>query len=241
MKTRPKIAMAAMRANGKYPATPQSGDRRRGVQTGFTLVELLVVIAILAILASLLFPVLAGAKEKAKQASSLSNLRQLGVATFLYCADFDEQLPQYLNDEEMLLAYDPQVTASAMPTDSAHPLLLKEALRPYCKSEDIWYAAADRSARRAYGGMGLNNLHASYVRRALPQEVLSYELISDYIADHGWPILARLNQLVGSEEGNGVLFLEPVSGQPGSIRSYYSAPVSLVLYEDGRVAPFKLH
>jgi prepilin-type N-terminal cleavage/methylation domain-containing protein/prepilin-type processing-associated H-X9-DG protein len=56
----------------------------------FTLIELLVVIAIIAILAAILFPVFAQAREKARQASCLSNTKQLGNAVMMYCQDFDE-------------------------------------------------------------------------------------------------------------------------------------------------------
>ena len=60
---------------------------------GFTLIELLVVIAIIAILAAILFPVFARAREKAKQSSCLSNVKQLSLAVHMYTMDYDEVMP----------------------------------------------------------------------------------------------------------------------------------------------------
>lgn len=62
-------------------------------RAAFTLIELLVVIAIIAILAAILFPVFARAKEAAKKANCLSNLKQLGTAWTLYLDDYDDRMP----------------------------------------------------------------------------------------------------------------------------------------------------
>ncbi|MEN6347313.1 MAG: DUF1559 domain-containing protein [Armatimonadia bacterium] len=63
---------------------------------GFTLIELLVVIAIIAILAAILFPVFARAREKARQSSCSSNLKQLALGVMMYAQDYDEKLcPRY--------------------------------------------------------------------------------------------------------------------------------------------------
>lgn len=59
----------------------------------FTLIELLVVIAIIVVLAAILFPVFARAREKSRQASCASNLRQLAMGTLMYAEDYDEHLP----------------------------------------------------------------------------------------------------------------------------------------------------
>lgn len=69
----------------------QSHTRRK---TGFTLIELLVVIAIIALLAAILFPVFARARENARRSSCQSNLKQIGLGIMQYTQDFDERMPQ---------------------------------------------------------------------------------------------------------------------------------------------------
>src|SRR5689334_22760555 len=79
---------------------------------GFTLIELLVVIVIISILAAILFPVFATARESARSTSCLSNIKQIGLAVLMYAQDYDERFPIPIYD---MPASDPSFGKRAQP------------------------------------------------------------------------------------------------------------------------------
>ena len=141
----------------------------RDPRRGFTLIELLVVIAIIAILAAILFPVFAKARENARKSSCLSNGRQLGTALMQYCQDYDEILP-YGTFEAPASAYSFQ------------------KLLPYMKNESIFACPSNKSvvtgffadsygpARTLAHGWGVDQYHYPY--RSIYQAPMSLAQIS---------------------------------------------------------------
>jgi prepilin-type N-terminal cleavage/methylation domain-containing protein/prepilin-type processing-associated H-X9-DG protein len=102
-------------------------------RSGFTLIELLVVIAIIAILAAILFPVFAQARNKARQSACLSNTKQIGLALMSYSQDFDEKLVRGWYGDG---GWQP----SANPTPASGPTRYKwmDVVEPYVKNNALY-------------------------------------------------------------------------------------------------------
>ncbi len=123
---------------------------------GFTLIELLVVIAIIAILAAILFPVFAQAREKARSSACLSNAKQLALATLMYVQDYDELFPQsvYSMDTPILL-----------PGTNARVFTVYDAVMPYMKNIDIFVCPSNRPGTDFAAILGPMGLRTSGVFR----------------------------------------------------------------------------
>jgi prepilin-type N-terminal cleavage/methylation domain-containing protein/prepilin-type processing-associated H-X9-DG protein len=111
--------------------SPRTG--REG--SAFTLIELLVVIALIAIIAAILFPVFAQSREKARQASCASNLRQIGLALHQYVQDFDETYPPEI------------VKTPPVNGGSADARPFDRELAPYLKNDGVWACPSDEAVR----------------------------------------------------------------------------------------------
>jgi prepilin-type N-terminal cleavage/methylation domain-containing protein/prepilin-type processing-associated H-X9-DG protein len=96
------------------------------MKRAFTLIELLVVIAIIAILAAILFPVFARAKESAKKTADLSNIKQLSTGLQVYMADYDDTMPQ------------PGWSAVQAPSGGNSCYSWRWGVLPYTKSKDLY-------------------------------------------------------------------------------------------------------
>ncbi|MFO7948278.1 MAG: prepilin-type N-terminal cleavage/methylation domain-containing protein [Armatimonadota bacterium] len=99
-------------------------------RVGFTLIELLVVIAIIAILAAILFPVFARAREKARQSSCLSNVKQIALGALMYAQDYDERMMTIIIRGEFVYS------DGSGGTRTAYGMWYKR-LQPYLKNEQI--------------------------------------------------------------------------------------------------------
>jgi prepilin-type N-terminal cleavage/methylation domain-containing protein len=106
---------------------------RRIFRPAFTLIELLVVIAVIAILAALLFPVFARAREFARRTTCTSNLHQIGTALMMYVQDYDETFPR-CNFSDTRTGFPPNTHFDAL----GKPIFLIDILQPYVRNHQVF-------------------------------------------------------------------------------------------------------
>jgi prepilin-type N-terminal cleavage/methylation domain-containing protein/prepilin-type processing-associated H-X9-DG protein len=138
------------------------------MKRGFTLIELLVVIAIIAILAAILFPVFARAREKARQTSCLSNLKQMGLGEKMYEQDYDERTSAVYED--------PANTGNSDYT-------WIDMIEPYVKNEQIFECPSSEDSYRSWkdghaGCYGGNRMITANDNGAFRAYILAYRKIA---------------------------------------------------------------
>ena len=119
------------------------------MKRGFTLIELLVVIAIIAILAAILFPVFARAREKARQTACLNNVKQMALGFVMYAQDYDETCPGGL-------IYTPTSVPRPYAGGSGTYLFWMDMLYPYVKNKQVFVCPSYSYTGGYFGGYGWN-------------------------------------------------------------------------------------
>jgi prepilin-type N-terminal cleavage/methylation domain-containing protein/prepilin-type processing-associated H-X9-DG protein len=143
-------------------------------KTGFTLIELLVVIAIIAILAAILFPVFAQAREKARQISCLSNGKQIGLGLAMYVQDYDEQMPAAF------------ATINPVNNGTTNTIPYEDQIAPYIKNKPIYVCPSDSLSRTGDGAFwDGNDCNPSPSNCNLGKQIRSFGYIGNINTEQG--------------------------------------------------------
>jgi len=170
--------------------------------SGFTLIELLVVIAIIAILASILFPVFAQAKDAAKKTQCVSNTKQLALAALMYAGDFEDVLPRHDNNGSC--AYGESPCDQPDWGDFRYPanggekdVMYFGVIQPYVKNNALGHCPTIgdtnwASVINSPGTFGITPPQGGYnpADTAYYTHTLSQMALNEYIIDWGLPVSA---------------------------------------------------
>jgi prepilin-type N-terminal cleavage/methylation domain-containing protein/prepilin-type processing-associated H-X9-DG protein len=208
----------------KFPHRCSRAALRRRLAPAFTLVELLVVIAVIAVLAAILFPVFAQAREKARQTTCLSNLRQIGTAAQMYAQDYDERFPG---------------TELGQGDGEYHWI---EMLAPYTKNRDLFHcpSAAVKTGYLPNGvaaeytySYAMNDVHDASGRSIgaafQPLAAITYPADTLSLVD-GWPV-ATAAATEGYPERHEISWVPAADGAPQGQGHRRDAAVNP--YDDG--------
>jgi prepilin-type N-terminal cleavage/methylation domain-containing protein len=191
--------------------TQKPASLTRSRLTGFTLIELLVVIAIISILAAILFPVFATAREKARQIGCINNLHQLGMAVTMYEGDFDDRLPGCADGPTGVDQYGGWVYMTSFDnnygTGSKFNVTLG-SLYPYVKSTGAYVCPDDAKAQNKAGDFGSSLSTAlSYAINGCVLQPQSYKPLNNTNVCPGLP-LSSIQTTTDT-----ALFVEEAAGQ----------------------------
>ena len=207
---------------------------------GFTLIEMLVVSAIIAVLAAILFPVFASAREAGRKTACLSNLRQIGAAVAMYAQDYDHHYPAAFDSP--LGSYDglnhlEQEQADRLP----YLPVLRDVLNPYIKSAAIWRCPSDT------GGDDLDFVNNYRISAKVHLKPTAYEALGTsyaYRLRFGlepvlFPAGCGIEQLHYSSAEDVLLMDLRGWDTPGEKPDYPDTTVYNVCFHDGHVKPFQ--
>lgn len=187
-------------------------------RTGFTLIELLVVIAIIAILAAILFPVFAQAREKARQTACLSNLKQIGSAAIMYSQDWDGVLPMcmwYVTGMSKPMSWVDSIASQLEPGAAWNPWATSAGWTKGSKSmQSLFKCPSALPADTKYNvSMGYNSRLgyssvSTYVARVLDKQDSNLILIADSINGDTWCRFDDRIPLVRHNNGANLFFAD---------------------------------
>jgi len=134
----------------------------------FTLIEILVVIAIISILAAILFPVFAQAREKARATACLSNTKQIGLGLLQYVQDYDERV--FFRSSTSSTPYNTRAGVT-VPSTASNPERWWNMVMPYIKSNQVFTCPSDAAPTPSKDAKGLLTIKRSYIANAAAEDL----------------------------------------------------------------------